>query len=65
MTTEIDKYCESIAKRVYPMTEQEKNCIEKFGKMVIKRGHLKKAIIQTISKYEQPGEEKILDQGAE
>lgn len=52
MNPEIPKYIDSIAKRVYPLTEKEKNCIEEHGKMIINRGHLKKAIIETISKFE-------------
>lgn len=51
MNKEINTYIESIAKRIYPLTEKEKNCIEKYGQMVINRGHVKKAIIETISKY--------------
>ena len=61
MTPEINKFVQSIAKRVYPLTEKEKECIEEFGKMVIKRGHLSKAIIETISKYDQTGTEAVLD----
>ena len=53
MEREVDKFIDSIAKRVYPLTEKEKTCLEKFGKMIINRGHLKKEIIQVISKYEQ------------
>ena len=53
MNREIETYIESIAKRVYPLTEKEKNCINEFGKMIINRGHVKKAIIETISKYSQ------------
>lgn len=53
MEREVDKFIDSIAKRVYPLTEKEKSCLEKFGKMIINRGHLKKEIIQVISKYEQ------------
>jgi hypothetical protein len=48
---ELKKYCDMVAKRVYPETEQEKKCIEKFGKMIIKRSKLSKAIISFISKY--------------
>jgi hypothetical protein len=61
MTTEINKFVQSIAKRVYPLTEKEKNCLEEFGKMHIKRGHLSKAIIETISKYDQTGTTQVLD----
>lgn len=53
VSRETEKYIDSIAKRVYPLTEKEKSCLEKFGKMIINRGHLKKEIIQVISKYEQ------------
>jgi len=53
MEREVDKFIDSIAKRVYPLTDKEKSCLEKFGKMIINRGHLKKEIIQVISKYEQ------------
>jgi len=53
MERETDKYIDSIAKRVYPLTEKEKSCINSYGKMIINRGHLKKEIIQVISKYTQ------------
>ena len=53
MEREVDKFIDSIAKRVYPLTEKEKTCLNEFGKMIINRGHLKKEIIQVISKYEQ------------
>jgi hypothetical protein len=43
---EIKKLAEMIAKRVYPETEKEKNCINEFGKMIIKRGQLRKRIIE-------------------
>lgn len=62
---EIETYIESIAKRVYPLTEKEKNCIQKYGEMVINRGHVKKAIIETISKYEPKATEAVLDSGNE
>lgn len=52
MNPEIPKYIDSITKRVYPLTENEKNCINELGKMHINRGHLKKAIIETISKFD-------------
>lgn len=51
VSRETEKFIDSIAKRVYPLTEKEKSCLEKFGKMIINRGHLKKEIIQVISKY--------------
>ncbi len=53
VSRETEKFIDSIAKRVYPLTDKEKSCLEKFGKMIINRGHLKKEIIQVISKYEQ------------
>jgi hypothetical protein len=62
---ETDKYIDSIAKRVYPFTDKEKNCVNEFGKMIINRGHLKKEIIQVISKYDQSGEKKVLDSAGE
>ena len=65
MNREIETYVDSIAKRVYPLTEKEKNCIQKYGEMVINRGHVKKAIIETISKYEPKAEAQILDSGNE
>ncbi len=65
MEREVDKFIDSIAKRVYPLTEKEKSCIEKYGKMVMNRGHLKKEIIQVISKYDQSGEKKVLDSAHE
>lgn len=49
MNPEINKFVQSIAKRVYPETEKEKNCINEFGKMIIKRGQLSKAIINIIN----------------
>lgn len=65
MEREVDKFIDSITKRVYPETQEEKTCIEKFGKMIIKRGHLKKAILETISKYDSKGEEAVLDSASE
>lgn len=65
MDREMGKFIDSITKRVYPETQEEKTCIEKFGKMIIKRGHLKKAIIETISKYDSKGKEAVLDSAAE
>lgn len=53
MTTEINKFVQSIAKRVYPETEKEKNCIEAHGKRVIAMGKLSKKIIETITKYKE------------
>jgi len=61
MEREVDKFIDSIAKRVYPETVEEKCCIEKYGKMIMKRGHLKKEIIQVISKYDSKGTEENLD----
>jgi hypothetical protein len=61
MNPEINKYVDSIAKRIYPLTDKEKNCLEHFGKMIIKRGHVKKAIIETISKYDEERAETLLD----
>jgi hypothetical protein len=58
MITEIEKFVDSIAKRIYPLTDKEKNCINEFGKMVIKRGHVKKAILEVIN-------EKVNEQGSE
>lgn len=51
MEREVDKFIDSITKRVYPLTDKEKGCVNEFGKMIINRGHLKKEIIQVISKY--------------
>ena len=65
MNPDIPKYIDSITKRVYPLGEKEKDCIEKLGKMYINRGHLKKAIIETISKHEQAAAAQILDKGSE
>ena len=65
MEREVDKFIDSIAKRVYPLTNDEKTCIEKFGKLIIKRGHLKKAIIETISKYDSKDAPPLLDSAAE
>lgn len=65
MERETDKYIDSIAKRVYPLTEKEKNCVNEFVLMKMKRSHLKKAIIETISKYEQPVETQVLDSAGE
>ena len=61
---EVDKLVHSIAKRKYPETEQDKKCIDKWGKLVIKRGHFSKAVINFISKYDNEGTETILDSGA-
>lgn len=63
--TEIKRLVDSIAKRKYPETEQDKKCIDKWGKLVIKRGHFSKAVINFISKYDNEGTEKILDSGTE
>jgi hypothetical protein len=63
--TEIKRLVDSIAKRKYPETEQEKNCIEKYGKLIIKRGHFSKALINFISKYDSEGKTEVLDSGTE
>jgi len=63
--SEINKLVQSIAKRKYPETEQEKNCIEKYGKLIIKRGHFSKALINFISKYDSEGKTEVLDSGTE
>jgi hypothetical protein len=60
---EIKKLAEMIAKRVYPETEKEKNCINEFGKMIIKRGQLRKRILELINDSER--EKNILEQGTE
>ncbi len=65
MEREVDKFIDSIAKRVYPLTEKEKGCINHLGKMYINRGHLKKEIIQVISKYDSKGTEAVLDSAHE
>lgn len=60
---EIKQLCEVISKRVYPTTEKEKNCINEFGKLVIKRGHFTKELINFISKYDGKAKANILEQG--
>jgi hypothetical protein len=60
---EIKKLAEMIAKRVYPETEKEKNCINEFGKMIIKRGQLRKRIIELINDSKR--KEDLLDSGTE
>jgi hypothetical protein len=62
-TIEIKKYCESIAKRKYPETEKEKKCINEYGKLIIKRGHFTKELINFISKYDGKTTENILEPG--
>lgn len=62
---EIKKFCQSIAKRKYPETEKEKNCINEYGKMIIKRGHFAKELIEFISKYDGKTAENILESGKE
>ena len=64
-TIEIKKYCESIAKRKYPETEKEKNCINEYGKLIIKRGYFTKELINFITKYDGKTAENILEQGKE
>jgi hypothetical protein len=65
ITTEIKSYCQSIAKRVYPETEREKNCINEYGKMIVRRGHFTKELINFISKYDGKTAENILESGKE
>ena len=48
---DIEKFVQSISKRVYPETEKEKKCINKFVLMKMNRSHLTKAIIEFISQY--------------
>lgn len=62
---EIKKYCQSIAKRKYPETEKEKKCINEYGKLIIKRGHFTKELINFISKYDGETKANILEQGEE
>lgn len=64
-TTEIKSFAESIAKRVYPLTDKEKNCIEHYGKMIINRGHLSKQIIHLAQEKinERKATETILVEG--
>jgi len=64
-TIEIKKYCQSIAKRKYPETEKEKKCINEYGKLIIKRGHFTKELINFISKYDGEKKANILEQGEE
>ena len=64
-SAEIKTYCQSIAKRKYPETEREKNCINEYGKMIIKRGHFTKELINFISKYDGKTTENILEPGKE
>lgn len=60
---EVDKAAWSLAKKVYPVTEKEKTCINEQGLRCIKRSHIKKAIISAINKelYEQEAAEAVLD----
>lgn len=62
---EIKKLCAGIAKRKYPETEKEKKCINEYGKLIIKRGHFTKELINFISKYDAQTETNILEQGTE
>ena len=62
---EIKKFCQSIAKRKYPETDKEKNCINEYGKMIVKRGHFTKELIEFISKYDGKTAENILESGKE
>jgi hypothetical protein len=50
---------------VYPETEKEKNCINEFGKMIVRRGHFTKELINFISKYDGTAKENILESGKE
>jgi hypothetical protein len=59
---ELGRFVDSIAKRKYPDTHQTKKCINEFGKLIIKRGHFKKAVIEFISKYDTEGKTDILEQ---
>jgi hypothetical protein len=63
MTTEIEKMAWSIAKRVIPVTEKEKTCINERGLKTIQRGHIQKAIIKAIKEKvnESEGATKVLD----
>jgi hypothetical protein len=63
MTTEIEKMAFSIAKRVIPVTEKEKTCINERGLKTIQRGHIQKAIIKAIKEkvIEQEGTKTFLD----
>lgn len=63
--TEIKRLCQSIAKRKYPESEKEKKCINEYGKMIIKRGHFTKELINFITKYDGKTEENILEPGKE
>jgi hypothetical protein len=49
ITREKIKQIESRAKRIYPMTEKEKGCINEYGKMIINRGQFKKRVISFIT----------------
>jgi hypothetical protein len=48
ITREKIKQIESRAKRIYPMTEKEKGCINEYGKMIINRGQFKKRVVRFI-----------------
>ena len=63
MTPEIEKLAFSIAKRVIPVTEKEKTCINERGLKTIQRGHIQKAIIKAIKEKvnDQTGTETLLD----
>ncbi|MFO0089756.1 MAG: hypothetical protein ACK518_03040 [bacterium] len=50
---------------MYPETEKEKNCINEFGKMILRRGHFTKELINFISKYDGKAAENILEPGKE
>ena len=63
--TEIKRLCQSIAKRKYPESEKEKKCINEYGKMIIKRGHFTKELINFITKYDGKATENILESGKE
>ena len=63
ITPEIEKMAFSIAKRVIPVTEKEKTCINERGLKTIQRGHIQKAIIKAIKEKvnEQTGNAPLLD----
>jgi hypothetical protein len=61
ITREKIKQIESRAKRIYPMTEREKNCINEYGKMIINRGHFKKRVVKFIEYIDFKRTQTILD----
>lgn len=62
---EIKRLCQSIAKRKYPESEKEKKCINEYGKMIVRRGHFTKELINFITKYDGKATENILEPGKE